>query len=64
MILIPLYNCNKQPEIYEIDSMDRTVNKPATGIILNDEYFDSSSFGEDYNEIFFENDGLNAFKNF
>ena len=29
------------------------VNKEKTGIILNDEYYDTSSFGEDYNEQFF-----------
>jgi len=39
-------------------------NKPATGIILNDEYFDTSSFGEDYNEFFFENDGLDRLQKF
>jgi 2,4-diketo-3-deoxy-L-fuconate hydrolase len=39
-------------------------NKAATGIIINDEYFDTSSFGEDYNEQFFENDGLNRLQKF
>jgi len=39
-------------------------NKPATGIILNDEYFDTSSFGEDYNEVFFENEGLDRLQKF
>jgi 2,4-didehydro-3-deoxy-L-rhamnonate hydrolase len=39
-------------------------NKPATGIILNAEYFDTSSFGEDYNEDFFENEGLNRLQKF
>jgi 2,4-didehydro-3-deoxy-L-rhamnonate hydrolase len=29
-----------------------------TGVILNDQYFDTSFFGEDYNESFFENNGL------
>lgn len=38
--------------------------KPATGIIINDEYFDTSSFGEDYDEAFFENDGLNRLQKF
>jgi len=38
--------------------------KTATGIVLNDEYFDTSSFGEDYNEQFFENDGLNRLEKF
>jgi len=39
-------------------------NKPATGIILNDEYVDTSSFGEDYNEVFFENEGLDRLQKF
>lgn len=39
-------------------------SKPATGIIINDEYFDTSSFGEDYNEEFFGNDGLNRLQKF
>jgi 2,4-didehydro-3-deoxy-L-rhamnonate hydrolase len=39
-------------------------NKTATGIIINDEYFDTSSFGEDYNEQFFETDGLNRLQKF
>ncbi len=30
-----------------------------TGVIINDLKYDTSSFGEDYNEAFFENDGLN-----
>lgn len=38
--------------------------KPATGIIINDEYFDTSSFAEDYNEQFFETDGLNRLQKF
>lgn len=37
---------------------------PATGIIINDEYFDTSSFGEDYNEQFFESDGLGRLQKF
>jgi 2-keto-4-pentenoate hydratase/2-oxohepta-3-ene-1,7-dioic acid hydratase in catechol pathway len=39
-------------------------NKTSTGIVINDEYFDTSSFGEDYNEHFFENDGLNRLQKF
>ncbi|HUS03709.1 MAG TPA: fumarylacetoacetate hydrolase family protein [Chitinophagaceae bacterium] len=39
-------------------------NKEKTGIILNDKYYDTSSFGEDYNERFFENDGLNRLQKF
>ena len=38
--------------------------KTSTGIIINDEYFDTSSFGEDYNEQFFESDGLNRLQKF
>jgi 2,4-didehydro-3-deoxy-L-rhamnonate hydrolase len=40
------------------------VGKEKTGIILNDEYYDTSSFGEDYNEYFFESDGLNRLQKF
>ncbi|MEJ7694568.1 fumarylacetoacetate hydrolase family protein [Daejeonella sp.] len=32
--------------------------KEKTGVIINDVKYDTSSFGEDYNEQFFENDGL------
>lgn len=39
-------------------------SKAATGIILNEEYFDTSSFGEDYHESFFENDGLDRLEKF
>ena len=39
-------------------------SKTSTGIIIEDEYFDTSSFGEDYNEQFFENDGLNRLQKF
>ena len=35
-----------------------------TGIIINDKRFDTSAFGEDYNEPFFENDGLNRLSEF
>ena len=38
--------------------------KEKTGIIINDEYYDTSSFGEDYNEQFFESDGLNRLQKF
>lgn len=38
--------------------------KEKTGIIINDERFDTSAFGEDYNEQFFENNGLERLKNF
>jgi 2-keto-4-pentenoate hydratase/2-oxohepta-3-ene-1,7-dioic acid hydratase in catechol pathway len=40
------------------------INREKTGIIINDEYYDTSSFGEDYNERFFETDGLNRLQNF
>ncbi|MEO8861342.1 MAG: ureidoglycolate lyase, partial [Ginsengibacter sp.] len=40
------------------------LSKEKTGIILNDSYYDTSEFGEDYNERFFETDGLNRLKNF
>jgi 2-keto-4-pentenoate hydratase/2-oxohepta-3-ene-1,7-dioic acid hydratase in catechol pathway len=39
-------------------------NQPATGVIINNDYFDTSSFGEDYNEAFFEKDGLNRLQKF
>jgi len=39
-------------------------NKTSTGVIINDEYFDTSSFGEDYDEQFFENDGLDRLQKF
>ena len=35
------------------------INQEKTGIIMNDEYYDTSVFGQDYNEHFFESDGLN-----
>lgn len=35
-----------------------------TGVIINDVKFDTSAFGEDYNEAFFENDGLNRLASF
>ncbi|MHB8208009.1 fumarylacetoacetate hydrolase family protein [Mucilaginibacter sp.] len=33
--------------------------KEKTGVIINDKRYDTSAFGEDYNEQFFETDGLN-----
>jgi len=38
--------------------------KEKTGVIINDTKYDTSAFGEDYNEAFFENDGLNRLKKF
>ena len=30
-----------------------------TGLVINETYYDTSSFGEDYNEAFFNTHGLN-----
>ena len=38
--------------------------KEKTGVIINDTRYDTSAFGEDYNEGFFENDGLNRLQQF
>jgi 2-keto-4-pentenoate hydratase/2-oxohepta-3-ene-1,7-dioic acid hydratase in catechol pathway len=35
-----------------------------TGVQIEDRFFDTSAFGEDYNEKFFETDGLNRLKAF
>lgn len=40
------------------------LNKEQTGIVLDDKYYDTSAFGEDYNEQFFETDGLNRLQAF
>src|SRR5665647_1779586 len=40
------------------------INKEKPGIIINDEYYDTSVFGQDYNEHFFETDGLNRLQKF
>lgn len=40
------------------------INKERTGVIINDERYDTSAFGEEYNEQFFETDGLSRLKNF
>jgi 2,4-diketo-3-deoxy-L-fuconate hydrolase len=40
------------------------INKEKPGIIINDEYYDTSSFGEDYSEHFFETDGLSRLQKF
>jgi 2-keto-4-pentenoate hydratase/2-oxohepta-3-ene-1,7-dioic acid hydratase in catechol pathway len=39
-------------------------NKEKTGVIINDTKYDTSAFGEDYNEQFFETDGLARLKKF
>jgi 2-keto-4-pentenoate hydratase/2-oxohepta-3-ene-1,7-dioic acid hydratase in catechol pathway len=38
--------------------------KEKTGVVSNDEYVDTSSFGEDYNERFFETNGLQRLQEF
>ncbi len=38
--------------------------KEKTGVIINDKRYDTSAFGEDYNEQFFETDGLNRLSAF
>ncbi|MBS1660195.1 MAG: fumarylacetoacetate hydrolase family protein [Bacteroidetes bacterium] len=40
------------------------LGKEKTGIVLNDSYYDTSAFGEDYNEAFFESGGLDRLKSF
>jgi len=40
------------------------IGKERPGIIINDEYYDTSSFGEDYNEHFFETRGLSRLQKF
>jgi 2,4-didehydro-3-deoxy-L-rhamnonate hydrolase len=39
-------------------------NQEKTGVIIDDEYYDTSVFGQDYNEHFFETDGLNNLQKF
>jgi 2-keto-4-pentenoate hydratase/2-oxohepta-3-ene-1,7-dioic acid hydratase in catechol pathway len=39
-------------------------SKAAIGVVINDEYYDTSSFGEDYNESYFENEGLDRLQKF
>src|SRR5437762_13514199 len=38
--------------------------KEKPGVIFNEVKYDASSFGEDYNEQFFETDGLNRLRSF
>ena len=38
--------------------------KERTGVLIDDIRYDTSAFGEDYNEQFFENDGLQRLENF
>lgn len=42
----------------------REGKKVRPGVIINDHFFDASSFGEDYDEHFFENDGLSRLEKF
>ena len=42
----------------------RESRKIKTGILLDDRYYDVSAFGEDYNESFFENDGIKRLQKF
>ncbi|MHA6247136.1 fumarylacetoacetate hydrolase family protein [Pontibacter sp. CAU 1760] len=39
-------------------------DKEKTGIMLDDAYYDTSAFGEDYNEQFFQTDGLSRLQEF
>lgn len=41
-----------------------SVGQEKPGVIIGDDYFDASDFGEDYNEAFFENDGLKRLQTF
>jgi len=41
-----------------------SINKEKTGVVIGDTYYDSSAFGEDYNELFFETGGLERLKAF
>lgn len=38
--------------------------KEKTGVIINDKKYDTSAFGEDYNEVFFESNGLSRLASF
>lgn len=40
------------------------LNKEQTGIAIGDKYYDTSAFGEDYDEAFFEHDGLSRLQQF
>lgn len=40
------------------------VHKEKTGAMLNEQYYDTSSFGEEYDEQFFESDGLRRLQKF
>ncbi|RYY45697.1 MAG: FAA hydrolase family protein [Chitinophagaceae bacterium] len=40
------------------------INREKPGVIIGDDLYDVSSFGEDYNEAFFENNGLDRLQKF
>jgi 2-keto-4-pentenoate hydratase/2-oxohepta-3-ene-1,7-dioic acid hydratase in catechol pathway len=42
----------------------RENSKVKPGVIISDAFYDASSFGEDFDEQFFENDGLNRLERF
>ncbi|MEJ7556737.1 MAG: fumarylacetoacetate hydrolase family protein [Pedobacter sp.] len=41
-----------------------SADQEKTGVIINDLWYDTSAFSEDYNELFFQNDGLNRLEDF
>lgn len=41
-----------------------SINKEKTGVVVGDTYYDSSAFGEDYNEAFFATGGVERLKAF
>jgi len=41
-----------------------SADQEKTGVIINDLWYDTSAFGEDYDEQFFQNDGLNRLEGF
>lgn len=41
-----------------------SADQEKTGVIINERWYDTSAFGEDYNEQFFQNDGLNRLEEF
>ncbi len=40
------------------------INKEKTGVIIDDECYDTTLFGEDYNELFFETDGVSRLQKY
>jgi 2,4-diketo-3-deoxy-L-fuconate hydrolase len=41
-----------------------SADQEKTGVIIDDLWYDTSAFGEDYNELFFQNHGLNRLEEF